>query len=74
MISDSTAGSMGVIVNKPAINLDLKIFFIILKNSILKKKKNIQFIMEVQLNLIKDLYFILMTTTPVKKKLYLRII
>ena len=24
MISDSTAGSMGVIVNKPAINLDLK--------------------------------------------------
>ena len=39
MISDSTAGSMGVIVNKPAINLDLKNNFYKSKDLKIKKKQ-----------------------------------
>ena len=61
MISDSINGSMGVIVNKPAINLDLKNFFIILKILILKKTRIFKFTMGGLLNLIKDLYFTPMT-------------
>ena len=39
MISDSTAGSMGVIVNKPAVNLDLKNIFYKPKEFNIKKKQ-----------------------------------
>ena len=39
MISDSTAGSMGVIVNKPAINLDLKNIFYNIREFNIKEKQ-----------------------------------
>ena len=70
MISDSINGSMGLIVNRPAINVNLKNIFLILKVLILKKIKNIQFTMAGLLNLIKDLYCTPMIIKQMRKKLF----